>query len=132
MTAVPYRFRTGPYGLSIVESGSSLQKGLVAHRLWSWSKTAPWYSARNASRRRKTRITGIWNGKRSTAAAWGSTTPQALADKAMGLEIVSHSPRRGKQWVFDLTPSEVGFEYRFGQGAGSTGYSGVVHGGLAG
>ncbi|GAW22506.1 hypothetical protein ANO14919_120430 [Xylariales sp. No.14919] len=122
MTAV--RIRAGPFALSLVQFRSNIRKDLVLSSV---------LLAKDGEKILGTRLdepstTDDYLQFRKLYDGPGTTT-QRLADKATGFELSLISPRRNASWAFIVTHLNIGFEYPFGGGFGSTGYSGTAMGG---
>ncbi|KAI2635286.1 hypothetical protein GGS21DRAFT_74375 [Xylaria nigripes] len=125
LTAV--RLRAGPFALSLVQWGSHIREGLVVPSVLLAKDGETVFS----TRRTTSSETEDHLQMRKIYDQDGFTT-KALDDKATGFELVLNSPRRESSWAFNVTHRNIGFEYPFGGGLGSTGYSGVVKGGQVG
>ncbi|KAK5635868.1 hypothetical protein RRF57_011580 [Xylaria bambusicola] len=124
MTAV--RISAGPFALSLVQFGSNIRKDLSVSSV---------FLVKDGEKILGTRLdepsnTDDYLQFRKLYDERGTTT-QLLADKATGFELSLISPRRNASWVFVVTHLNIGFEYPFGGGFGSTGYSGTAMGGEA-
>lgn len=126
MTAV--RVRAGPYALSLVQFGSNVEKGLVVPSVMLVEDGEVVFSTR------RDEVDDAGEDYILFEKVYGGLgiTTQSLADRATGFELNLHSPARGTSWKFTVTHLNIGFEYPFGGGFGSTGYSGVVQGGEVG
>lgn len=125
MTAV--RLHTGPYALSLVEFGSNREHDTVIPSVIMAEDGKAIFSTRRAAPHENE----DWMQVRKLYGGDGITTEQ-LADKATGFRLTLHSPAGGKTWEFEVKHLNIGFEYPFGEGVGSTGYSGLAEGGLVG
>ncbi|KAI2601878.1 hypothetical protein GGR54DRAFT_645606 [Hypoxylon sp. NC1633] len=125
MTAV--RFRAGSYALSLIQFGSNRDIGILVPSVIMVENGNTIFS----TRRTEPSETEDYLLLRKTYEGSGTTT-KTLVDKVTGIEIILTSPSRNQTWAFWMTHLNIGFEYGFGEGVGSTGYSGVVRGGLAG
>jgi hypothetical protein len=121
------RMRAGPFALSLVQFGSSVKSGLIISSVMLTENGKTILSTRrdeSSETEDHLQLRKLYNRR--------GTTTQLLDDKVTGLELELISPGREVSWKFNVTHLNIGFEYPFGGGFGSTGYSGVVNGGQAG
>ncbi|TGJ78104.1 hypothetical protein E0Z10_g10658 [Xylaria hypoxylon] len=124
MTAV--RIRAGPFALSLVQFESNIPKGLVVSSVMLTKDGKKILS----TRRDEPSDQDDYILFRELYEGPGITT-QLLANKATGFKLHLLSPSRNASWTFIVTHLNIGFEYPFAGGFGSTGYSGIVEGGEA-
>ncbi|KAI0490972.1 hypothetical protein F4859DRAFT_29950 [Xylaria cf. heliscus] len=124
MTAI--RIRAGPFALSLVQFGSNIQKGLVVSSVMLTKDGEKLLD----TRRDEPSEIDDYIQFHELYGGHGITT-QRLANKATGFELNLISPARNASWTFIVTHLNIGFEYPFGGGFCSTGYSGIVKGGEA-
>ncbi|KAI6084055.1 hypothetical protein F4821DRAFT_243687 [Hypoxylon rubiginosum] len=125
MTAI--RFRAGSYAVSLVEFNSNIYKNLTVSSVILVQGGDVVFKTRRVQSSETEdymELFKIYSSK--------GVTTSALSDKVTGLELILRSPGRDLTWKFSLRHLNIGFEHRFSQGMGSTGYSGVANGGLVG
>lgn len=125
MTAV--RLRAGPYALSLVQFGSRHKPGTVVPSVLLLENGKKIFGSENeyhSETEDYVEAGKLYGGR--------GVTSDIVSDKVTGFELLLHSPNRQKTWKFVMTNRNIMFDFAFGEGVGSSGYSGTAEGGLVG